>query len=91
MEPPEGRLLLAEDREPPPEGRLLPTDERELPLDEGPLRTDGLDRLPDDRELPTEPDGGAEYRPLVPPTELRDRELGALRLDEPDGEAMGRL
>lgn len=90
-EPPEGRLLLAEDREPPPDDRLPPTEERELPAEERPLLTDGLDLLPDDRELPTEPDRGAEYRPLLPPTEVRDREDGARRDDEPDGEVVGRL
>jgi hypothetical protein len=102
-EPPEERLLAeerefppddllpTEERELPPDGRLLPTEERELPPDDGLLRTDGLDLLPEDRELPTLPDRGAEDRPLLPPTELRDRELGA-RMDEvPEGDVVGRL
>ena len=87
---PDGRLLPAEERELPPDG-LLPAEERELPLDDRPLLTEGLDLLPEDRELPTEPDRGAEYRPLLPPTEPRDREVGARRDDEPDGDVVGRL
>jgi hypothetical protein len=87
--PPDDRLLPAEERELPPDDRLLPAEERELPPDDRPLLTEGLDLLPEDRELPTEPDRGAEYLPLLPPTELRDRELGARRLDEPEGDVVG--
>lgn len=89
--PPEGRLLRAEDRELPPDGRLLRTDEREPPLEEPLLLTDGLDLLPEDLELPTEPDRGTVYRPGLLPTELRDREVEPLRLDDPGDKVVGRL
>ena len=90
-EPPEGRLLLAEDRELPADERLLPTEERELAPEERPLLTDGLDLVPEDRELPTEPVRGTVYRPGLRPTELRDPELGDRRVEEPDGDVVGRL
>jgi hypothetical protein len=89
--PPDDRLLPAEEREPPPDDRLLPAEERELPPDDRPLLTEGLDLLPEDRDLPTEPDRGAEDRPLLLPTDVRDRDVGARRLDEPDGDVVGRL
>jgi hypothetical protein len=103
--PPEGLLLLAEDRELPPDGRLLPTDERELPPDGRLLRTDerepapeeplllaeGLDLLPEDLELPTDPDRGAVYLPGLLPTDLGTRDVEPRRLDEPEEEVEGRL
>ena len=59
-EPPEDRLLLAEEREPLPEDRLLPTDDRELPPDGRLLPADERELLPVDRLPPIERVRGAE-------------------------------
>jgi hypothetical protein len=90
-EPPEDLLLLAEGREPPPEDPLLPAEERELPPEDRLLPAVERDLLPDDCELPTERDRGAECRPLLPLTELGEREVDPRTLDDPDGEVLGRL
>ena len=89
--PPEGRLLPAEERELPPEGRLLPADERELPREDRLLPADERELLPEDRLLPTDRVRGAELRPPLLPTELREREVGPRRDEDPDGDVVGRL
>ena len=53
------------------------------------LVMDGPDRLPDDRELPTEPDRGIVYRPGLLPIVLCDPDAEPARLDELDGEVAG--
>ncbi len=91
-EPPEDRLLPEEERELPPEDRLLPADERELPPDDRLLPADERELPPDDRLLPAdERVRGAEYRPELPPTELREREVDPRRDEDPDGDVVGRL
>jgi len=89
--PPEGRLLPAEERELPPEDRLLPAEERELPPDDRLLLADGRELLPVDPELPTDRPLGAEERPELLPTELRDREVDPRTDEDPEGDVVGRL
>ena len=96
-EPPDDRLL-AEEREPPlderllpPEDRLLPAEERELPPDDRLLPVDGRELLPVDPELPTDRPLGAEERPELLPTELRDREVDPRTDEDPEGDVVGRL
>jgi len=58
--PPEGRLLLAEEREPPPDERALPAEEeREPPVDDRLLPTEDRDVLPLELLPLTEPERGA--------------------------------
>ena len=50
-------------------------------------RCDSCDRLlPADERV-----RGAEYRPELPPTELREREVDPRRDEDPDGDVVGRL
>jgi hypothetical protein len=84
--PPEDLVLPAEERELPPEDRLLPTDGLDLLLGARVLPTDERDLLPVvEREPPTEPDRGAEYRPELLPSEDGERDPEGLSLDDAGG------
>ena len=79
-------MLPAEERELPPEDRLLPADGLELLLGARVLPTDERDLLPVvDRELPTEPERGAEYRPELLPIDFGERDPEGLILDDAGG------
>lgn len=67
LELPEGRLLLAEEREELPLERLLLADGREPPPLDRLLPTDGLERLPVERLVPAEDRErlGVEREPLI--------------------------
>ena len=79
-------MLPAEERELPPEDRLLPADEPDLVLGDRVLPTDERDLLPVlDRELPTEPDRGAVYRPVLLPIDVGERDPEGLILDDAGG------
>lgn len=88
-EPPDGRLLPADDREPPLEDRLPLADDLELP----PLErlVPAVDREPAERDPLTELDRGELLRPELLPTELGARVVDLPVAEVREVEVVGRL